>query len=61
MAVSDMTDITPIKKIHAFEKFIPSIIFVAINNEEMLKKDFALEYFLEVKAVGTRIKLLFSD
>ena len=56
-----MTDITPIKKVHAFEKFISSIIFVAINNEEMLKKDFALEYFLEVKAVGTRIKLLFSD
>ena len=30
------------------------IIFVAINNEEMLKEDFASKYFLEFKAVAKR-------
>ena len=30
------------------------ITFVAINYEEMLKKDFALKYFLEVSAVVIR-------
>ena len=31
-----------------------SITFVAINHEEMLKKDFAFKYFLVVKAVAIR-------
>ena len=30
------------------------IIFVAINYEEMLKKDFASKYFLEVNVVVVR-------
>ena len=30
------------------------ITFVAINNEEMLKKDFASKYFLEVNVVVIR-------
>ena len=30
------------------------ITFVAINYEEMLKKDFALKYFLEVNVVVIR-------
>ena len=41
-----------IKNVHAFWKFMPVLItLVAINNEEMLLKDFASKYFLEVKAV----------
>ena len=47
--------LTPIKKVHAFQKFMPMLItFVAINYEEMLKKDFALKYFLEVNVVVIR-------
>ena len=65
MAVSDMMKkfyfmftLTPIKKVHAFQKFMFVLItFVAINNE-MLKKDFASKYFLEVKAVEIRTKPL---
>ena len=30
------------------------ITFVAINNEEMLKEDFASKYFLEFKTVAKR-------
>ena len=33
-----------------------STTFVTVNNEEMLRKDFALKYFLEVKAVAITIK-----
>ena len=34
--------LTSIKKVHAFQKFLSVFItFVAINYEEMLKKDFA--------------------
>ena len=37
---------TPIKKVHAFQKFVSvSITYVAMNYEEMLKKDFASKYF----------------
>ena len=44
--------LTPIKKVHAFQKFMLVLItFVAINYEEMLKKDFASKYFLEVNVV----------
>ena len=44
---------------HAFQKFISvSITFVAINHEEMLKKDFASKYFLEVNAGVIRTKPL---
>ena len=44
--------LTPIKKVHAFQKFVSVLItFVAINYEEMLKKDFASKYFLEVNVV----------
>ena len=33
--------LAPIKKVHAFQKFMSVLItFVAINCEEMLKKDF---------------------
>ena len=47
--------LTPIKKVHAFQKFVSVLItFVAINYEEMLKKDFASKYFLEVNAVVIR-------
>ena len=47
--------LTPIKKVHAFQKFMSVLItFVAINCEEMLKKDFALKYFLEVNVVVIR-------
>ena len=43
--------LTPIKKVHAFQKFMSVLItFVAINNEKMLKK----EYFLEVNVVVIR-------
>ena len=46
---------TPIKKVHAFQKFMSVLItFVAINYEEMLKKDFASKYFLEVSVVVIR-------
>ena len=62
-AVSDMMKklysllliLTPIKKVHAFQKFMSVLItFVAINYEEMLKKDFASKYFLEVNLVVIR-------
>ena len=44
--------LTPIKKVHAFQKFMSvPITFVAVNHEEILKKDFALKYFLEVNVV----------
>ena len=47
--------LTPIKKVHAFQKFMSVLItFVAINYEEMLKKDFASKYFLEVIVVVIR-------
>ena len=43
--------LTPIKKVHAFQKFMSVLItFIAINYEETLKKDFASKYFLEVSA-----------
>ena len=46
---------TPIKKVHAFQKFLSMLItFVAINYEEMLKKHFASKYFLEVNVVIIR-------
>ena len=66
MAVSDMMKklysllliLTPIKKVHAFQKFMPLlIIFVAVNYEEMLKKDFASKYFPEVNLVVIRKNL----
>ena len=45
----------PIKNVHAFQKFVSVLItLVAINYEEMLKKDFALKYFLEVHVVVIR-------
>ena len=48
--------LTPIKKVHTFQKFMSvSIRFVAINYEEMLKKDFVSKYFLEVNVVVIRI------
>ena len=47
--------LTPIKKVHTFQKFVLVLIaFIAINNEEMLKKDFASKYFLEVNVVVIR-------
>ena len=47
--------LTPIKKVHAFQKFMSVLItFVAINYEEMLKKDFASKYLLEVNVVVIR-------
>ena len=50
-----MVILTPIKIVHAFQEFIlVSMTFVAISHEELLKKDFALKYFLEVKAVAIR-------
>ena len=60
MAVSDMMKklhsllliLTPIKKVDAFQKFMSVLItIVAINYAEMLKKDFASKYFLEVNVV----------
>ena len=46
--------LTPIK-VHAFQKFMSVLITsVAINYEEMLKKDFASKYFLEVNVVVIR-------
>ena len=45
----------PIKTVHAFQKVMSVMItFVAINYEEMLKKDFASKYFLEVSVVVIR-------
>ena len=47
--------LTPIKKVHAFQKFMSVLItFVAINYEEMLKKDLTSKYFLEVNVVVIR-------
>ena len=44
--------VTPIKKVHAFQKFMSLLMaIVAINYKEMLKKDFASKYFLEVNVV----------
>ena len=44
-----------------FQKFISVLItFVAINNEETPKKDFASKYFLEVKTVAIRTKPPFN-
>ena len=63
MAVSDMMKklypllfiLTPIKKVHTFQKFMLVLTaIVAINYEEMLKKDFASKYFLEVNVVVIR-------
>ena len=45
--------LTPIKKVHAFHKFVSVLIaFVAINYEEMPQKDFASKYILEVNVVA---------
>ena len=45
----------PIKKVHAFQKFMSVLIaLVAINYEETLKKDFASKYFLEASVVVIR-------
>ena len=47
--------LTPIKKVHAFQKFISALItFVAVNYEEMLEKDFASKYFLKVNVMVIR-------
>ena len=47
--------LTPIKKVHVFQKFMSVLITsVAINYEEILKKDFASKYFLEVNVVVIR-------
>ena len=47
--------VTPIKKVHAFQKFMSLLmVIVAINYEEMLKKDFASKYFLDVSVVVIR-------
>ena len=44
--------LTAIKKFHVFQKFMSVLITsVAINYEEILKKDFASKYFLEVNVV----------
>ena len=49
--------LTPIEKVHAFQKFMSVLItFVATNYEEMQKKDFASKYFLEVNLVVIRTK-----
>ena len=49
--------VAPIIKVHVFWKFMSLLItFVAINNEETLKKDFASKYFFEVKTVAIRTK-----
>ena len=53
--------LTPIKKVHFVQKFVSVLItFVATNNKESLKKDFASKYFLEVKAVAIRTKPPFN-
>ena len=45
--------LTPIKKVHAFQKFVSVVIaLVAVNYEEMLKKDFASKYFFEVNVMA---------
>ena len=47
--------LTPSKKVHAFQKFVSVLIsFVAINYEEIVKKDFSSKYFLEVNLVVIR-------
>ena len=47
--------LTAIKKFHVFQKFMSVLITsVAINYEEILKKDFASKYFLEVNVVVIR-------
>ena len=47
--------LTPIKKVHAFQKFMSVLItFVAINYEEIVKKDLTSKYFLEVNVVVIR-------
>ena len=47
--------LTPIIKVHAFQKFLSVLItFVAINYEEILKKDFVSKYFLKVNVVVIR-------
>ena len=54
--------LTPIKRVHAFQKFMSVLItFVAINYEEMLKKDFASKYFLEVNVVVITTNILFLE
>ena len=48
--------LTPMKKVHALQKFMSvSITFVAINHEEMLKRDFASKNLFQVKAVAIRL------
>ena len=38
--------LTPIKKVHAFQTFMPvSVTFVAINDDQIMKKGFCLEIF----------------
>ena len=45
------------QKVRAFQKFMLVLVtLVAINSEEMLKKDFTSKYFLEVRAVAIRTK-----
>ena len=60
MAVSDMMKklysvlliLISVKKVNPFWKFMPVLItFEAINNEEMLLRDFVSKYFLDVKSV----------
>ena len=47
--------LAPIKQVHAFQKLMSVLItFVAINYVEMLKKDFAWKYCLEVNVVVIR-------
>ena len=55
MTVSDMMKklysllliLTPIKKVHAFQKFMSVLTtFVEENYEEMLKKDFAWKWYM---------------
>ena len=44
--------LTPVTKVHAFQKFMSVLItFVVRNYEEMLKKDFTLKYFFELNVV----------
>ena len=55
MLYSLLLILIPIKKVHAFQKFMSLLITtVAINYEEMLKKYFASKYFLEVNVVIIR-------
>ena len=56
---SSLLILTPIKKVHGFKKFMSvSITSVAMNNEEMVMKDLASKYFLEVKLVAIAKKPL---